>query len=878
MPASSNAPDSQPAASNFFAAPCSEVQEATGDVDAFWVNFVQNSAANDYLNGDHGLQNGSASPASQWPSPRRSPAASSRGGGAEADSAAAATIASTLLSEPTAGRIEERVLSTVHGQLRLLADFVERELHLHGDLLVRDSREGRAFALDRFVTTSDGYQAAGAAAASKVSMPKVPRAVSSESMRQGSERYKAVPAGLPALPRELSSSSAGPRVAKPCSRPSPGETEMDNEGYPSWANDLEAADWQQDGGTEKAAKTLEEPLSEAKENGVENGVDRASKKVVFGMPDDSGSFESFGELRLQEQDGPKREVSDGTASNGLAAKMQRVKHEEQFMRLGGDDEGCLNVQDCLQVMQKHMDAETTAATVEAMIMHLNADLKSSGRYENGTESATSAKEMNLDAFLHLMGEYQPNGLDVSRSVGVLRKAFHQESKAHFAEKTRQEIEEKEEANREPQYKGYMGLALEYLPAVMILVNALIIGISTDNCHDCKVWEHFELYFLLFFSGEFLIKVKIMGWRVIACGKDKWWNYFDLFCIITALMDTGITWYFRILDGTDGVSLNGLMLIKMLRLARLARLVRLLRFKIFNELKMMVQGVVSGVRVLGWAIVLLLFSIFIMGILTRKLVGESQPEFSTLDAAMFSIFRCVTDGCVAYNGTPLQERLRLDFGPVFMIVYILVFLFFTMGIFNLIMAIFIDNVVTAHVQRKQQQLGENAEKMELLLKEIIAKRFDDQRLQVLRDRQSQLDASHNAGGPGGHLLSRLTEDGKREALEHRKSTASAILDSLDHEESVVTKDVFNTWLSDPEMLDLLETIEVEISTKYELFDALDVDSGGELTVEELVQGLMKLRGPISKNDIVATRLKVAYVTELVEDLCRKLGVPLSADGD
>ena len=69
-----------------------------------------------------------------------------------------------------------------------------------------------------------------------------------------------------------------------------------------------------------------------------------------------------------------------------------------------------------------------------------------------------------------------------------------------------------------------------------------------------------------------------------------------------------------------------------------------------------------------------------------------------------------------------------------------------------------------------------------------------------------------------------------------------------DESVITKAIFTVWLGDPQFIDLLEEIEVEVSTKYELFDALDVDGGGELSVDELVSGLMKLRGLVAYSSI------------------------------
>ena len=49
--------------------------------------------------------------------------------------------------------------------------------------------------------------------------------------------------------------------------------------------------------------------------------------------------------------------------------------------------------------------------------------------------------------------------------------------------------------------------------------------------------------------------------------------------------------------------------------------------------------------------------------------------------------------------------------------------------------------------------------------------------------------------------------------------------------------------------------IETATKSELFDVLDADMGGELTLSELRNGLMRLRGPITKSDIVAVRLEI-----------------------
>merc|ERR1712118_231337 len=95
----------------------------------------------------------------------------------------------------------------------------------------------------------------------------------------------------------------------------------------------------------------------------------------------------------------------------------------------------------------------------------------------------------------------------------------------------------------------------------------------------------------------------------------------------------------------------------------------------------------------------------------------------------------------------------------------------------------------------------------------------------------------------------------------------VLTSLTHiqDHFVITREKFTQWLKTPEMHGLLNEIGVETATKMELFDVLDADSGGELSIEELTGGLMRLRGPITKTDIVAVRLKVRLLMDMVDGL-------------
>jgi len=236
--------------------------------------------------------------------------------------------------------------------------------------------------------------------------------------------------------------------------------------------------------------------------------------------------------------------------------------------------------------------------------------------------------------------------------------------------------------------------------------------------------------------------------------------------------------------------------------------------------------------LFWAIILLFFCIFFIGVFMKSMIGDHETEFRTVPNSMFTIFRCYTDGCPAYDGTPLSERLFAHYGGVFFLGYILSFMFVTVGIFNLIMAIFIDNVLSSSMQRKLEELGAKSRAVEAHLKRFLV-----------------------------GVVSKINRDANPDAPQ---ATWAMLVD----EDMSMTKEDFELLLDIPEMHYMLEEMDIETSTKSDLFDVLDVDMGGELGMDELVDGLMTLRGPITKTDIVAVRLKVRYVTKMVEDMWRR----------
>ncbi|CAE7470422.1 Cacna1c [Symbiodinium natans] len=378
--------------------------------------------------------------------------------------------------------------------------------------------------------------------------------------------------------------------------------------------------------------------------------------------------------------------------------------------------------------------------------------------------------------------------------------------------------------------------------MVIILNALAIGVSLDVYRGHVAWQVLEYVFVVFYSLEFVVKVKVYGCRWYWCGPERLWNWFDWTCLAVMYVDLIITTVFLAegrVDAQTPEAISSLTMMKVLRLARLARIIRALRFKAFHELKLIVMGVFSGLRVIGWAIVLLIFVIYAIGVVLRNFVGDDpeQEEFSSVLAAMFTCFRCFTDGCTALDGTPLSERLRNQYGPAFMVAYIFTIMLITVGIFNLIMAVFIENVMSSQFMRKQNEISETALHMELKIKDHIIRKLGLKR----RSFRGSTDLKTRSEGMDWVLQ-----------VEGRN----------------VSREEFASWFQDADFVHALDEASIDASGRVGLFDVLDADGGGELSVDELVTGLMNLRGPVTKGDVIGIHLKVRYLVSMIEGAQRQ----------
>lgn len=294
---------------------------------------------------------------------------------------------------------------------------------------------------------------------------------------------------------------------------------------------------------------------------------------------------------------------------------------------------------------------------------------------------------------------------------------------------------------------------------------------------------------------------------------------------------------------------------------------------------MVNGIVGGLKTLIWGLVFLIVFVYALGVLLRQLMVPDHSEFNCTNAvlgskleiepgtrcnrgafemdrvgitmfrnvprSMLTIFMCLTDGCSSSEGTPLLWHLWDTHGTLLVIGYVLCFIFVVFGIFNLILAIFVENTLEyarssdqRRASRRQADHLRNALKLQQLLIKVCSS--NESSRSPLRTEESQTGLRRHIRRFGSKMRSSRTSE---EELDESHLCLR------------VKQEDFEAALEQDSVQALLEDLDVSISSREALFDILDADGNGYLAVSELADGIMRLRGPADKGDIISTVLMV-----------------------
>jgi len=375
--------------------------------------------------------------------------------------------------------------------------------------------------------------------------------------------------------------------------------------------------------------------------------------------------------------------------------------------------------------------------------------------------------------------------------------------------------------------------LDSLMGVVIVLNSIVIGLSADLALDWVGWLILDTVFAGLFSMELVCKLYISGCRTFFTGDDRRWNWFEVLSV--ALADIEVVFMFT--DPDFGDSSASLSLFRILRLLRITRLARLTRIGFLGDLLTMMKGALGGMRTLIWSVILISLPLYACSIALRETLGQRFQEgrgaesFANVPLAFFTLFRCtVGNECTDHSGRPIFALAAERYGWGYGFFFSLVQVFMTFGLFNVIVAIFIENVLAGAKTNEQV---------------MKRQRLRDQSFFALK--MTELVA----------VILRVADDmSENPSYSRMPLEPDALLEAAANLE--ITPQILDQVRQRPGVIDILHDLELADEDAFNLFETLDSDGSGGIDVSELFEGIAKLRGDARRSDVVALNFMIQKV--------------------
>lgn len=372
-------------------------------------------------------------------------------------------------------------------------------------------------------------------------------------------------------------------------------------------------------------------------------------------------------------------------------------------------------------------------------------------------------------------------------------------------------------------KAQVEMIIDSLMAIVIVANAIFLWIDADanSNGQNQLCNTINYIFSFTFIAELFLKIYILGFRGQYCGNGRFANMFDTTLILIDVFQMMLTWLALSLDFPASV-------LRLARLLKLARMIRIFRLQVFANLLAMISGLIGGMPTLGWSIVLFMIVMYTLALVFRETLGnrmDDHPEtakfFENVPRSMFTVFRCSFGDCSTDGGVPLFEVVHLHFGSAFTLIYVLMTFAVTVGLFNVISAIFVESTMAAAMAGVQQEKGE---------------RLQDQ-----------------------VLWSKAITTIVRATLTHMPGVDEVPEKLSDHVDTIMELEIMGETFEElvrlPTVMAALDDLDINPDDHRFLADILDPDNGGSITVGEIVDGLARLRGDPRRSDIVAVDLMI-----------------------
>lgn len=364
---------------------------------------------------------------------------------------------------------------------------------------------------------------------------------------------------------------------------------------------------------------------------------------------------------------------------------------------------------------------------------------------------------------------------------------------------------------------------DYSMATLLCLNALFIGVQVEvmsqqtSPHPLVGFQVIDVLFTLAFLVELILRLIAFGFRFFTMSGWQW-HWFDLFVVMFSVADELTKYVFAGSDLDEVVEKLGVL--RLLRLGRVIRLVRMVR--LIPSLKSLVYLISASMNSFFWTSVLLLILMYVVSVYFTELATDLKHGGVTNLDDWSSIGSSVMTLFQAISGgadwRDLVENFPEQTYTLNVTILAMYVAFATLVMLNLVTGVFVEGAQRIAKEERQRDL-----------------------IKVVRSL---------------HAIAETSGDGE------------------------VSWSEFEGCLESKAMQDFLKAFDMDAHKAKAIFEVVDTDKSGTISLEEFVSAATTMHGPVKLADTEIIRLMIkdsfaevfskfeSIEAALNDDQCRK----------
>jgi len=390
----------------------------------------------------------------------------------------------------------------------------------------------------------------------------------------------------------------------------------------------------------------------------------------------------------------------------------------------------------------------------------------------------------------------------------------------------------------------------FLCIALIVVSTIIVGIEThlSTAHAVNqalstegatvpptdfndgVFQALELAFLIWMTFELLVNAYAQRWDFI-CGKEWRWNAFDVFVVFFSL----------VMQILQYASVSFLRVTRVARLFRMGKFLRAFRVvKFLRSIRSMLISISGSILHLLSALLVMCTFMLVVSLVIMQGISNDLPKvplqpssneqssanllddssqlsipdiaklYGSVPKTMMTLFITVTGGFEWSKAAGPIVKLDLYYG----VIWTAYIAFMVFGLLNVLTGIFVETAMSAM----------NGDRDNMI--------------------QAQLEEREN-------LISAIT---------------TVFMTSDTNGSGQMTEQEMDVILQDPEVVAYFHAIGVDTTEAMGLFQLLDDDGSGTVSIDEFVTGFLRLKGSAKAVDMVTLMYENRKISKLLKHIC------------